>query len=66
MKKKPWSPAEEVKLRSLYPDTSTVALCAVFGRGKNAIAMKAQLLGLSKSAAHLKSLRRSGSAWPTR
>ncbi len=60
MKKKPWSPAEEAELRSLYPDTSTDALCAVFGRGKNAIAMKAQLLGLSKSAAHLKSLRRSG------
>lgn len=45
---KPWTPAEERKLRSLYPSLRTAELVKVFGRTAKSLASRAKILRLRK------------------
>lgn len=64
-RRRPWTEAEERKLRRLYPNTPTSRLARLFARPNCSIYQKAYQLGLRKSAAYLASpaacrLRRGG------
>jgi len=49
---KPWSTAEEDKLRKLYPTTKTEDLAALFGRSKKAVTSRAKVLRIQKAIGH--------------
>lgn len=47
-----WTPADEERLRELYPATSTSELAIIFGRSKKAIASRAKVLKVVKAVGH--------------
>ena len=47
-----WTPAEEARLRELYPITNTRELARSFGRSAKAIASRAKILHVAKAIGH--------------